>query len=177
MCTSCHRNKSLRTDVLMFDLTKYNFKHDVIRNVLAGVYMCKDPNGIEYTCKWCHSSLSDMKKPDIPRYSAFRRHEEKKKNEEEDDKSYICTSCHDVRYTRKKMVQFVEKDYNFDQNIVRKVLSEKYRCKCSDGSEFICDTCYSHLVNVHPKLLSGYHADTPITIKAEAIHEADSRIH
>ena len=23
--------------------------------------------------------------------------------------------------------------------------------------------------------LSGYHADTPITIKAEAIHEADSR--
>ena len=26
-------------------------------------------------------------------------------------------------------------------------------------------------------LLSGYHADTPITINAEAIHEADSRIH
>ena len=25
--------------------------------------------------------------------------------------------------------------------------------------------------------LSGYHADTPITIKAKAIHEADSRIH
>ena len=152
MCTSCHRNKSLRTDVFMFDMTKYNFKHDVIRNVLADVYRCKDPNGIEYICKWCHSSLSDMKNPDIPRYSAFRRHEEKKKNEEEEDKSYICTSCHEVRYTRKKMVPFVEKDYNFDHNIVRKVLSEKYRCKCSDGSEFICDTCYSHLVNVHPKL-------------------------
>ena len=26
-------------------------------------------------------------------------------------------------------------------------------------------------------ILSGYHADTPITIKAEAIHEADSHIH
>ena len=52
----------------------------------------------------------------------------------------------------KKMVPFVEKDYNFDHNIVGKVLSEKYRCKCSDGSEFICDTCYSYLVNVHPKL-------------------------
>ena len=26
-------------------------------------------------------------------------------------------------------------------------------------------------------LVLGYHADTPITIKAEAIHEADSRIH
>ena len=25
--------------------------------------------------------------------------------------------------------------------------------------------------------LSGYHTDTPITIKAEAIHEADSHIH
>ena len=25
--------------------------------------------------------------------------------------------------------------------------------------------------------VSGYHADTPITIKAEAIHEADSRSH
>ena len=30
--------------------------------------------------------------------------------------------------------------------------------------------------NFNPKL-SGYHADTPITIKAEAIHEADSCIH
>ena len=27
------------------------------------------------------------------------------------------------------------------------------------------------------QFLSGYHADTPITIKAEAIHEADSHIH
>ena len=26
-------------------------------------------------------------------------------------------------------------------------------------------------------IVSGYHADTPITMKAEAIHEADSRIH
>ena len=26
-------------------------------------------------------------------------------------------------------------------------------------------------------VLSGYHADTPITIKAEASHKADSRIH
>ena len=26
-------------------------------------------------------------------------------------------------------------------------------------------------------IVSGYHVDTPITIKAEAIHEADSRIH
>ena len=26
-------------------------------------------------------------------------------------------------------------------------------------------------------VMSGYHADTPITIKAEAIHEADSHIH
>ena len=102
MCTSCHRNKSLRTDVLMFDMTKYNFQHDVIRNVLADVYRSKDANGIEYICKRCHSSLSDMKNPDIPRYSAFRRREEKQKNEEEEDKSYICTSCHDVRYTRKR---------------------------------------------------------------------------
>ena len=28
-----------------------------------------------------------------------------------------------------------------------------------------------------PMWLSGYHADTPITNKAKAIHEADSRIH
>ena len=27
------------------------------------------------------------------------------------------------------------------------------------------------------RYMSGYHADTPITIKVEAIHEADSRIH
>ena len=33
------------------------------------------------------------------------------------------------------------------------------------------------MCNVDTFILSGYHADTPITIKAEAIHEADSRIH
>ena len=27
------------------------------------------------------------------------------------------------------------------------------------------------------QFLFGYHADTPITIKAEAIYEADNRIH
>ena len=32
--------------------------------------------------------------------------------------------------------------------------------------------CFPYL-----KLLSGYHADTPITIKAEASRKADSRIH
>ena len=152
LCTSCHRNKSLRTDVLMFEVTKYNFEYDVVRNVLADIYRCKDANGIEYICKTCHISLSDLKNPDIPRYSAYRRNEEKKKNEKEEDKSYICTSCHDVRCTRKRMVPFVIKEYNFDHDIVSKVLSEKYRCKCPDGSEFICDTCHSLLIDVHPKL-------------------------
>ena len=33
------------------------------------------------------------------------------------------------------------------------------------------------VLHAHTAGLSGYHADTPITIKAEAIHEADSRIH
>ena len=31
--------------------------------------------------------------------------------------------------------------------------------------------------HIHLKALSGYHVDTPITIKAEAIHQADSRSH
>ena len=152
LCTSCHRKKTLRSDVLLFDVRKYNFGHDVIRNVLADVYRCKDTNGIEYICKRCHGSLSDVKNPDIPRYSAFRRSEEKKKNEEEEGNSYICTCCHDVRYTRKGMVQFLEEEYNFDHDIVSKVLCKKYRRKASDGSEFICDTCYSDLANIDPVL-------------------------
>ena len=150
LCTSCHRNKTRRSDVLMFDVTKYNFGHDVIRNVLADVYRCKDPNGIEYICKTCHISLSDLKNPDIPRYSAFRRNEEKKKNEEEEGNSYICTSCHDVKSTRKSMVPFVETEYNFNNDIIKKVLCDKYRCKSSGVSEFICHTCYSDLLNDCP---------------------------
>ena len=43
------------------------------------------------------------------------------------------------------------------------------------------DLFASHINNKFPQFmswkLSGYHADTPITIKAEAIHEADSHIH
>ena len=38
-------------------------------------------NGVMVVC--------DVKNPDIPRYSAFRRSEEKKKNEEEEGNSYI----------------------------------------------------------------------------------------
>ena len=51
LCTSCHRNKKLRNDVIVFDVRKYNFKNDVIKNVLSEMYRCKDPNGMEYICK------------------------------------------------------------------------------------------------------------------------------
>ena len=64
----------------------------------------------------------------------------------------MCTSCHCVRSSRKRMLKFVEMDYNFANGMVRKVFSKKYRRKCSDGSEFICDTCYSYLSNEYPKL-------------------------
>ena len=33
------------------------------------------------------------------------------------------------------------------------------------------------IIQEQERKVLGYHADTPITIKAEAIHEADSRIH
>ena len=123
-----------------------------------------------------------MKNPDIPWYSAFRRSEEKKKNAEEEGNSYICTCCHDVRYTRKMMVQFVEEEYNFDHDIVSKVLCEKYRCKASDGSEFICDTCYSDLANIDPVLpkKSAYNMEiigkTSIS-KVKVQNEEDHRRH
>ena len=48
LCTSCHRNQALGTDVLLFYVTKNNFVHDVIRNILADIYRCKDANGIKY---------------------------------------------------------------------------------------------------------------------------------
>ena len=153
LCTSCHRNKKLRNDVIVFDVRKYNFKNDVIKNVLSEMYRCKDPNGMEYICKRCHDSLSHPKNPDIPRYSAFKRSQEKKDEEQEEVNGlYVCTCCYDVRVSKKRMVEFVEKNYNFSNVIVRKVFSKKYRCKCSDGSEFVCDTCHSYLINDDPKV-------------------------
>ena len=155
LCTSCHRNKKLRTDVIVFDVTKYNFKNDVVKNVLSEMYRCRDPNGMEYICRRCHDCLSHPKNPDIPRYSVFKRNQEKKDKEEEEEEVsgiYVCTSCHGLKGSRKRMVKFVEKNYNFDNNIVRKVFSKKYRRKCPDGSEFICDTCHSYLMNDDPKV-------------------------
>ena len=35
LCTSCHRNKKLKNDVIVFDVRKYNFKNNVIKNVLS----------------------------------------------------------------------------------------------------------------------------------------------
>ena len=153
LCTSCHRNKKLRNDVIVFDVRKYNFKNDVIKNVLSEMYRCKDPNGMEYICKRCHDSLSHPKNPDIPRYSAFKRSQEKKDEEQEEVNGlYVCTCCYGVRGSKKRMVEFVEKNYNFGNVIVRKVFCKKYRCKCSDGSEFVCDTCHSYLISDDPKV-------------------------
>ena len=43
----------------------------------------------------------------------------------------------------------------------------------------VCKSAYfgSGRDNITHFSVSGYHADTPITVKAEAIHEAGSRIH
>ena len=182
MCTSCHRNKPLRSDVILFDAMKYNFENDVIRNVLADIFRCKDQNGIEYICKRCHSSLSDPRNPDIPRLSAFKRSSENKDNKMEEGISYICTSCHDVRKTRKNMVEFVEKEYKYENDIVTKVLSKKYRRKCSDGHELICNLCYSNLVSDHPKLprKSAYNVDMigkKNVSKVKEKNEEDKRRH
>ena len=52
---------------------------------------------------------------------------------------------------------------------------------CRKGNVFtrLCHSVHEGIMMSLPvwSHVSGYHADTPITIMAEAIHKADSRIH
>ena len=73
------------------------------------------------------------------------------------------------------MVEFVVKNYNFGNVIVRKVFCKKYRCKCYDGSEFVWDTCHSYLISDDPKVPQkcAYNKELICKINTDKVKEKD----
>ena len=66
-------------------------------------------------------------------------------------KDFLCTCCHYQIHDKCKVVSFDVNNYNFELEVVRSVLSDIYRCKDSNGIEYICKTCHESLSGAMPK--------------------------
>ena len=67
-------------------------------------------------------------------------------------KDFLCTCCHNQIHDKCNVISFDVNNYNFELEVVRNVLSDIYRCKDSNGIEYICKTCHESLSCGMPKV-------------------------
>ena len=89
-------------------------------------------NGKEYLCRTCRQYLKNPKKNKIPRKCVFAKRKEQK---------YKCSSFHEVFESSDEMVLVTEKKYNFECDVVKKVLSDSIRCFDMYNNEYLCREC------------------------------------
>ena len=65
-------------------------------------------------------------------------------------KTFLCTCCHRHISKRSEVIEFQEKQYNFENDVVKHVLSDLYRCKDTNELEYICKLCQSSLTRERP---------------------------
>ena len=63
LCTLCHRKVCLRQNLYVFDKSRYNFDHDIVKNVLHDIIRCTDESGKELICRFCHNCLKSWENP------------------------------------------------------------------------------------------------------------------
>ena len=134
VCTSCHHVFCSRTSVVLYKRSRYNFDIDVVRNVLDNeIRLCSD-DGREYLCLQCHRKLKSSENPEVPKNCVFAKRGGKK-----------CSSCHREFIDNRNMVLVTKSRYNFDCDVVKKVLSDEIRCYDCDGKEYLCRVCDRYL--------------------------------
>ena len=52
LCTSCHQKVCSRQNLYVFDKSRYNFDHDIVKNVLHDSIRCTDESGKELICRF-----------------------------------------------------------------------------------------------------------------------------
>ena len=68
------------------------------------------------------------------------------------NKSFYCTSCHHAVSSRSNVIIFRKDKYDFENDVVRKVLNDQYRHRSDDGNEYICQNCSKNLKKKVPKV-------------------------
>ena len=132
LCTSCHMVFENRKYLALFNESDYNFESDEVRKVLCkDIHLCSS-NGKEYLCRTCRQYLKNPKKHKIPRKCVFAKRKEQK---------YKCSSCHEVFESSDEMVLVTEKKYNFECDVVKKVLSDSICCFDMYNNEYLCREC------------------------------------
>lgn len=164
-CTVCHYFFTHGRYVKLFDMSKYNFEDDIVKEALHDDVRCQGDGDEEYICRPCNECLT-REKPCMPRTAFCKRCKDSGGNEEEkmwkdqvkaagekfekcngEFMNYVCTVCH-RRLFRKSVKDFSVQKYDMRNEDVQITLSERFRYKNKDGCEHICQTC-------HGKLLKG----------------------
>ena len=52
LCTSCHKEVYSKSNVYLFDILRYNFDHETVRNVLDKTICCCNDKGEEFICRF-----------------------------------------------------------------------------------------------------------------------------
>ena len=76
---SCHKEVYSKSNVYLFDISRYNFDHETVRNVLDKTIHCCNDSGEEFICRFCHDCLKSWDNPKYPIKSIYLA---KKKNED-----------------------------------------------------------------------------------------------
>lgn len=132
-----------RKEVVVFVGKDYDFCDDVIREKFLK-YSRLLIEKVCYVCKKCHRSLK--KQPTKPLESA-----DNPETKKPCDTKYICTCCHQDKHSRKYVVMFQRKNYDFKNESVVFCLEDSMRSKCG-LFEYICKTCHKSLKDRHPRV-------------------------
>ena len=135
-CTCCHGIFENRKSCILFQQSRYNFDSVVVQSVLANDIRLCSADGREYLCMPCHRKLNNWKNPKVPKNCVFGKKSPKK-----------CSSCHKEFLDSSNMVLVTNSRYNFECDVVRKVLSDDIRCYDLCGNEYLCRVCDGYLRN------------------------------
>ena len=129
-CLVCSKDRK-RSEVIIFATRDYDFENEIIKSTFLK-YGKKLVDSVCYVCEICYYSLWKQKG------------KEPKLHDVIDNNVYFCTCCHEERKSRKQVIYFKHKNYDFRNKIVLMALDEDIRCKKS-AIKYICKVCHHDL--------------------------------
>ena len=160
LCTSCHKEVYSKSNVYLFDISRYNFDHETVRNVLDKTIRCCNDKGEEFICRFCHDCLKNWDNPKYPIKSIYLA---KKKNEDSvssSDKKKNVDKKVEVEAFSEKILEFqvkselkerIKNEIDFEKEVRKnkskkhallEKASAKFRKSCKEFPEFVCTCCH-----------------------------------
>ena len=163
LCTLCYQTVSMKSNVYMFDRSRYNFEHDIVRNVLDEMIRCCDHSGDEFICRFCHNCLESWDNPKYPMkciYLAQNKnessvfHHDKKKNV--DSKVEVEALLRKISEfeVKKELKERIKNEIDIEKKVTKnkskkdallQKAASKFKKSCKEFPEFVC-TCCHHMM-------------------------------